>query len=250
MSAPAPSGGALLSQPVARALLRLALPILASQALRLAFQWVDALWARGLGVHATAAITTSVFVLWCVYALNDVFGAGLSAYVSQLVGAGQTDRAGVAVGKALVASAVLGLGAAILGLTGADALYRIMDPANSVGGLGGTYLRIVLLGAPFLLTAQTCETAMRANGDTRTPLYVDLATILLNAALAPLLMYGVGPFPALGVAGAALATAIAQVAMFACYVALLTLYTHRANLRRMWRGEESRFSRFFGLGSR
>lgn len=220
MSGPAPAPPDLLREPVPRALLRLALPILASQALRLAFQWVDALWARGLGVQATAAITTSVFVLWCVYALNDIFGAGLSAYVSQLLGAGERARAGVAVKKALIASALMGVAAAVLGAFGAEALYRIMDPADSVGGQGGHYLRIVLLGAPFLLTAQTCETAMRANGDTRTPFLVDLASVLLNAALAPLLMYGVGPLPALGVGGAAWATVIAQVAMFACYAAL------------------------------
>lgn len=220
MSGPAPATPDLLREPVPRALLRLALPILASQALRLAFQWVDALWARGLGVQATAAITTSVFVLWCVYALNDIFGAGLSAYVSQLLGAGERARAGVAVKKALIASALMGVAAALLGAFGAEALYRIMDPADSVGGQGGHYLRIVLLGAPFLLTAQTCETAMRANGDTRTPFLVDLASVLLNAALAPLLMYGVGPLPALGVAGAAWATVIAQVAMFACYAVL------------------------------
>ncbi len=88
MSAAQVSDRRLLEEPVARALLRLALPVLASQALRLGYQWVDALWVRGLGVEATAAVTTSVFALWCVYALNDVFGAGLSAYVSQLLGAG------------------------------------------------------------------------------------------------------------------------------------------------------------------
>ena len=97
----------LLTEPVPRALLRLALPVLASQALRLAYQWVDAMWVKGLGVQATAAVTTSVFALWCVYALNDIFGAGLQAYVSQLLGAGERARAGVAVRKALSASLVM-----------------------------------------------------------------------------------------------------------------------------------------------
>ena len=62
-----------MSDPIARALLRLALPILASMVLRLAYQWVDALWVRGLGVDATAAVTTSVFVMWWMYSLNDIF---------------------------------------------------------------------------------------------------------------------------------------------------------------------------------
>lgn len=211
----------LLEVPVPRALLQLALPVLASQSLRLAFQWVDAVWVRGLGVEATAAVTTSVFVLWCVYALNDVFGAGLSAYVSQLIGAGERARAGVAVGKALVASALLGVAAALSGLSAARPLFALMDPAGSVVEAGATYLRIVLFGAPFLLCATTCEIAMRACGDTRTPFVVDAASISLNAVLAPLFIYGWGPVPRLGVAGAAWATVISQAAMFGWYALLL-----------------------------
>ena len=80
MSAPSAAPESL-TLPVPQALLQLALPIFASQILRLAFQWVDALWVRGLGVNATAAITTSVFVMWAVLSLYDVFGFGISAYV-------------------------------------------------------------------------------------------------------------------------------------------------------------------------
>ena len=130
----APAAGAL--PPVPRALLRLALPILASLTLRLAFQWVDALWVRGLGTRATAAITTSIFVMWCVYSLNDVFGIGISAYVSQLVGANDRARAGVAAWKGLRASALLGLLGTAAGLFGARAIFRVMDPGRPGGGGG------------------------------------------------------------------------------------------------------------------
>lgn len=210
----------LVDAPVPRTLLRLALPVLASQALRLAYQWVDAMWVRGIGVQATAAVTTSVFVMWSVYSLNDVFGGGLSAYVSQLIGAGERARAGVAVRNALAASFLMGLACAVLGLVAARPLFMLMDPAGTVVEAGAAYLRIVLLGAPLVLTAMTCEIAMRAAGDTRTPFLVDLLSIALNAVLAPFLIYGWGPAPRLGVAGAALATVIAQGVMLACYAVL------------------------------
>ena len=58
---PAPIG---VTQPIPRALLGLALPGFASFLLRLGYQWVDALWVRGLGVEATAAVTSSIFVMW------------------------------------------------------------------------------------------------------------------------------------------------------------------------------------------
>ncbi len=230
---PAPRREELLTAPVPRILLRLALPVLASQALRLGYQWVDAMWVKGLGVEATAAVTTSVFALWCVYALNDLFSAGLSAFVSQLLGAGERARAGVAVRKAVTASLVLGVATALAGLAAAGPLARAVVPAGGVADAYALYLRIVLLGAPFILTSLTAEVALRAAGDTRTPLVVDLFSILLNVALAPLLIYGPGPFPALGLAGAAWSTVIAQAVMAGCY-AVLALRRHPA-LPVAWR---------------
>src|SRR5687767_2369362 len=90
---PPPATSDMLTRPIPGLLFRLALPILASQLLRLSYQWVDAMWVKGLGVSATAAVTSSVFVMWAVYALNDVFALGVTAYVSQLIGAGDRPRA-------------------------------------------------------------------------------------------------------------------------------------------------------------
>jgi putative MATE family efflux protein len=181
---------------------------------------VDALWVRGLGVDATAAVTTSVFVLWSVYSLNDVIAIGVVAYVSQLLGAGERERAGQAAYFGLRASAVLGLLAAAVGLVAARPLYGLMGATPHVAQLGGSYLSIVLGASPFFLVALTCESVLRAGGDSRTPFLVDLGAVTLNAILDPLLIYGYGPFPRLGVAGAAWATLIAQAAMAATYLTL------------------------------
>jgi putative MATE family efflux protein len=216
-----------LDVPVPRALLRLALPILASQALRLAYQWVDALWVRGLGVEATAAVTTTVFVMWWVLAVNDVVAVGVTAFVSQLLGARQRDRAGVAARKGIVASAALGLLGTLAGLVAAEPIYRVMDPSGAVVAPGTAYLRVLLLGAPLPMVALTCENVMRAAGNTRVPLLIDLAAVGLNAVIAPFLIYGWGPFPRLEVEGAALATVISQAALCAGYALLA------------WRGHEA-----------
>src|SRR5204863_6519814 len=114
-----PERRTLVEGPLGPTLLRLALPVLASLLLRLGYQWVDALWVRGLGVAATAAVTTSVFVMWSVYSLNDVFAIGVTAYVSQLLGAGERRRAGVAAFKGIRAAATMGCAVGILGIFGA-----------------------------------------------------------------------------------------------------------------------------------
>jgi putative MATE family efflux protein len=213
--------------PIPGALLKLALPVLASQVLRLGYQWVDALWVRPLGVEATAAVTTSIFVMWWVYSLNDVVAIGVTAYVSQLLGAGERRRAGVAAFHGLRGSALLGLAGTALGLFGAGWTFSIMSPERAMVDVGSRYLGILLAFAPLPMMGFTCESVMRASGDTRTPFFVDLLAVGLNAALAPFLIYGWGPFPELGVAGAAWATVSAWTFMVASYL-WLALRGHRA----------------------
>ena len=169
--------------PIPRELLRLALPVFVSQLLRIAYQWVDAMWVRGLGVEATAAVTTSIFVMWAIYALNDIFAIGVTAYTSQLLGAGERRRAGVAAYKGLRASALLGLIGTVLGVFAARQVYGLMGSDPKLLEAGTAYLAIVLAGVPLPMMALTCESIMRASGDTRTPLVVDLCAVGLNAAL-------------------------------------------------------------------
>ncbi len=208
-----------VTHPIPGELLRLALPVLASQSLRLAYQWVDALWVRGLGVEATAAVTSSIFVWWLVLSLNDIFLMGVVAFTSQLIGAGERSRAGVVAWKGLRASALLGLAGTALGLFGAPAIFRGMGADAALMRSGPAYLSVVLVGAPFFMVAETSAGVMRAAGDTRTPLLFDTVAVGLNALLSPFLIYGIGPFPRLGVAGAGWATVCAQVALVAMFAA-------------------------------
>ena len=216
-----------LDAPIGRALFALALPILASQALRIGYQWVDALWVRGLGVKATAAVTTSLFVMWSLYSLNDVIAIGIVAYVSQLLGAGERDRAGRAAYLGVLASAAFGVAGAVAGMLSAHTIYGWMASDAGVVEQGTKYLTAVLAGAPFICVSLTCESIMRSAGDSRTPLFIDLGAVGLNALLDPFLIYGWGPIPRMGVAGAAWATVIAQGVMATCYL-VVAFRGHRA----------------------
>ena len=216
-----------VTRPIPGELLRLALPMLASLALRIAYQWIDALWVRGLGVDATAAVTTSIFVMWAVYSLNDIFAIGVTAFVSQLLGAGDRRRAGVAAWKGIKASAMLGLIGSALGFFLARPIYGLMDADPRMVETGTSFLRICLIGSPLFMIAMTCESIMRASGDTRTPLLIDLASVGTCAVLDPLLIYGLGPFPRLGVAGAGIATVTAWGLMVVGYL-VVAARGHRA----------------------
>jgi len=182
---------------------------------------------RPLGVEATAAVTTSIFVMWWVYSLNDAVAIGVTAYISQLLGAGERRRAGVAAFHGLRGSALLGLAGSMLGLFGAGAVFSIMSPERTMVETGSRYLGVLLMAAPLPMMGFTCESVMRASGDTRTPFLIDLCAVGLNAVLDPFLIYGWGPFPELGVVGAAWATVAAWAFMVASYL-VMGLRGHRA----------------------
>jgi putative MATE family efflux protein len=248
-AAPLPTGPPRgVTGPIGPELLRLAVPIFISYLLRTAYQWVDALWVRGLGVEATAAVTTSVFVMWMMISLHDVFGLGVSAYVSQLLGAGDRQRAGLAAWMGLRVAALVGLLGTIAGLFYARPIYAWLGGDAKVVELGGEYLSIVLAGSPILMASFTCESIMRAAGDTRTPLFVDLFAVSLNAVLDPLLIYGWGPFPAMGIAGAAWATVIAQSVMLGIFLTLAARGTPALPFARRAPGPRIRFLGFARVG--
>jgi putative MATE family efflux protein len=210
----------LIDTPIPTALLRLAVPVLLSNLLRLAYQWVDAIWVRSLGVEATVAVTSSVFVMWAVLALNDVFAVGVVSYVSQLAGAGERRRAGVAALRGIQASFALGLVGTVAGLGFGREVFSLVTRDSAAIDTGASYLSIVLAGAPLPMVALTSESIMRACGDTRTPLLLDVFAVGLNAVLDPLFIFGFGPIPAMGVAGAAWATVTAQAVLVAGYLGL------------------------------
>jgi putative MATE family efflux protein len=103
---------------------------------------------------------------------------------------------------------LLGIPFAVVGWFAAAPMFRLLGAAPDVAAIGADYLRIVLLSAPFRLTAIVLTRAYQGAGDSRTPLVVRGAGTLLNIALTIMLVPGLAGLPELGVRGAAVATAI------------------------------------------
>jgi putative MATE family efflux protein len=99
------------------------------------------------------------------------------------------------------------------------------------------------------MLAFTGESIMRASGNTRVPLAIDVCTVALNAILAPLLIYGLGPFPRLGLAGAAWATVFSQLVAVACYVRIVLRRHPAFPFARRADGPPVRVSRLARIGA-
>jgi len=206
--------------PLFPAVIRLAAPVVLMQTADTAFHLVNMIWVGRLGAPATAALATAFFLMWTLYALTNIAGTGIIANVARHVGAGEPDRAGYAAAQGLLLAVGLGLALAALSAVVLKPLFAWLGLAPDVRALALSYLRIAFLAAPLSFVFVACEATMRAAGDTRTPLLVIGVSLALNAALDPLLIFGLGPFPRLGVPGAALATVVAQAAAVAWFLAL------------------------------
>ncbi len=145
---------------------------------------------------------------------------GLIAVAARRHGEGFPELAARAAAAAVLCALAAGAVVSLLGLALTDALFRLMTVPPEVARLGHAYLGTWLLGGPLVFGFFAVEATFRASGDTRTPFLLLAASVLLSVGLDPLLIAGLGPFPKLGVVGAAAASVMVRGGGFVIGVAI------------------------------
>jgi len=214
----------LLTQgPLFRALVVLSTPMLVSALLQNLQSVIDLFWVGRLGAEAVAAVAMSGTLLMVLFPMLMGMSLGTVALVSRAMGAQRYDEAAAAAGQSLSLSLSLGLISAVAGWFGTPLLFRLLGAGPEVLPDGIAYLRISMVGSVTSFALFMGNAVLQGAGDTVTPMLIMAVANLLNVVLDPLLIFGPGPFPALGVQGAALATVLSQaVAATLSLVALLT----------------------------
>lgn len=209
-TAPRRTAADLTQGPILRALLTLAVPIVGANVLQAVYQLTDTFWVGRLGADAVAAVSLGFPVIFLLVAMGGGLAVAGAILVAQHYGAGDTrmvDRVAAQTMVAIVAVSVL---LSVLGYVTAGPLMRLFGAAPAVLPGATAYLQISFIGLVFLFVYFVFQSLMRGVGDVRTPFYIVLGTVVLNFAADPLFILGWGPIPAMGVAGAALATVITQ----------------------------------------
>ncbi|PKL08107.1 MAG: hypothetical protein CVV51_10650 [Spirochaetae bacterium HGW-Spirochaetae-7] len=206
---------------VNRALLRIAFPMMLGSAIETVYNLTDAFFLGKLG---TAEIGAPSIAFSIVFFLT-IFGSGLAGagttLIAQSKGKGNSGRMNHYLNQMASLLFVASTALATLGSLSAGSLLRLLNTPVEVYGFAFTYLRIVFLGIPFTFAYFALQASFTAVGDAATPVKVHLLAVGLNVALDPLLIFGIGPFPAMGVAGAAIATVLSQGVGAALSVAVL-----------------------------
>jgi len=240
--APIPAGRPgqkdLTSGPITRTLLIFALPTLASSMLQSLNGSINAIWiGQFLGEQAIAATTNANIVMFLMF--SAVFGFGMAAtiLIGQSVGRRDVDAARRVIGTAFSLFALASLTTMTIGWLLAPALLRLLATPQDVFPLALAYLRVIFLSMPPTFLSTLLIMALRGTGDSLTPLWFMGLAAAIDVALNPVLIHGLGPAPAMGIAGSATATLIAN---YVSFIGLLA-YIYRRDLMIRLRGSEMRY---------
>lgn len=206
-----PTSHNLTEGPIGRNLLAFAMPILAGNVAQSLNGSVNAVWVgRFLGEEALTATANANNIMF--FLIGSVFGIGMAAtiLIAQAIGARDITQARRVMGTS--ATFFIGL-SAVIALLGwwlsRHILAAMGTPAASLQ-LAEDYLQVIFLAMPTLYAFAFLSAALRGAGDSRTPFRFLVVAVLLDIAFNPLLIFGIGPFPELGIAGSAWATLLSQ----------------------------------------
>lgn len=204
-----------------RTFVALSFPVLLSLVAEPLTGLADTAFVARLGAAPLAALGVGTIVLSSIFWIFNFLGIGAQTEVAHHLGAGRRERAVEVASLALALSLVLSVALMALGIPSARMAAGIMGAAGEVRDAASLYLRIRLFGAPAVLLTAAAFGALRGLQDMQTPLRIAVSVNALNVALDALLIFGLGPIPAFGIAGAAWATAASQWAGGAWAVAAL-----------------------------
>ncbi|HLT92439.1 MAG TPA: MATE family efflux transporter [Woeseiaceae bacterium] len=217
------------SGPIGRGLGLLAIPMMLEMAMEAVFALADIVFVSLLGTNAVAAVGLTEALVTVLYALAIGFGMGVTAMVSRRIGARRFDDAATVAGQAIWVGLGLALAIATVGLLWAEDLLELMGASDAVIAEGAGYTLVLLGGSGSIIFLFLLNAAFRGAGDAPIALRALVLANGINIVLDPLLIFGLGPFPELGVTGAAVATTIGRGTGVA-YLAW-TLFNGRGRLR-------------------
>lgn len=213
----------LTTAPVGQVILTMAVPTIVSMLVISLYNIVDTFYVGRISTQATAAVGIVFPVMTIMQACGFFFGQGAGTFISRALGAKDTDRAAVMASTGFVYSVAFGLLITVIGLIFLRPLSIALGSTPTILPYTEDFMRIILLGAPFVTGTMTLNNEIRYQGNAFYSMFGILSGAVLNVVMVPIFAFGLD----MGIAGAALGTVIGQVVSF---VVLLVMTRYGGNL--------------------
>lgn len=206
-------------------LTRLAVPIMGTSFVQTAYNLTDMFWVGKMGSDAVAAVGTAGFFMWFAFSLILLSKVGAEVFVAQHLGREDEEGAKNYARNAIHLTMILAVIYGILVLLLKDKLINFFNlgDANTVN-MAISYLTIIAAGFLFAFVNPVLTSIFNGSGNSKTPFRINLIGLVTNMVLDPLLIFGFGPIPAMGVAGAAIATIISQVIVTIVFIFIMSTH--------------------------
>jgi len=193
---------------ITKKLALLALPIMGTSFLQMAYNLIDMIWIGKLGADHVAAIGTAGYFMWFSFALITLTRVGAEVKVAQALGGAKQEAANGYASTSMIFALIVGLVYGLVLIVSRQHLIGFFRLGDSlVEGMAMSYLKIVAFSMPFSLLNQVLSAVYNASGVSKLPFRANGIGLMLNMILDPLLIFGAG----LGVIGAAVATTLSQI---------------------------------------
>lgn len=195
---------------IGRAIVLLAVPMVLEMCMESTFGVVDVFWVAHLGANAITTVGLTETCLTVMYCIALGLSMGATALVARRVGEKDDAAAGIVAVQAIVIGLVIASITAALGYHYAPDLLRVMGGSDEVVRTGASYTRIIFAGSATIFLLFLINGVFRGAGDATTAMRALWLANIVNICLNPCLIFGIGPFPRLGVAGSAVGTTIGR----------------------------------------
>ena len=206
------------TRPVLPLLVSMALPNVISMLVNSLYNIVDSLFVARISEQAMTALSLVFPVQNLVNAISIGFGIGINAQIALHLGAGDREKADISATHGMALSILHGLLCTVAGIAIMPGFLRRFTSDESLVSMGVLYATIVFLFSIVNMADLAFEKMFQAVGRMNTTMIALIAGCVCNIALDPVLIFGLGPVPALGIAGAALATNLGQLVTLCIYL--------------------------------
>lgn len=229
-------GKDLTTGSIPRHLLNFSIPMLLANLLQTGYSIINTIWVGNkVGDNAVGAAQVSFPIVFMLISLASGATLATTILVSQYYGAKDFKMVEKVVNNSFSIAIIMGVVLTVVGILASDAILRLMDTPQEIFSMASSYLKISLAGFVLIFLTFLITSILRGIGDTKTPLIFMAVGVAMNAVLDPLMIIGIGPFPKMGLDGAAYASLIAQAAAFVMAMIYLSRKNHfvAINLKKL-----------------